>query len=196
MSGLNPLRFYFQVFPSPRPHGVKMKTLKKYGGNDAWVETGTYVGDGARAISNFAKIVHTIEPSSEFINIAQSRLADRNNVKVHHGSSEDLLPRILNSLIASGFKKVSFWLDGHYSGGSTFRGSSETPIIFELKAILGNLSSFSEVTIFVDDVRCFNPRNLEFQTYPEITCMVDFARQNNFKILFTRDICVMKLNKV
>ena len=46
-----------------------------------------------------------------------------------------------------------FWLDGHYSGGVTARGSKETPILDEVDKILSTKES--RHVLIVDDARCF-----------------------------------------
>jgi len=46
-----------------------------------------------------------------------------------------------------------FWLDGHYSGGDTARGDSDTPVNEELRAIFqpGGPAHI----VLIDDARCF-----------------------------------------
>jgi len=183
---------FLKLFPSPRSHDLKMKTIQRLGGKSAWVETGTYVGDGAVAISSFAEILHTIEPSRELSAIAKSKLVSRKNVELHVGTSENKLPEVLESLISKGYDDISIWLDGHYSGGQTFLGDFETPIMSELNTISKYSNSFTHLRIFIDDVRCFNPEIVEYRAYPKIRYLLDFAASQNFKISFTRDICVMK----
>jgi hypothetical protein len=51
-----------------------------------------------------------------------------------------------------------FWLDAHYSGGSTAKGDFETPIMQELQCILGHQLAESHV-VLIDDARCFVGRN-------------------------------------
>jgi hypothetical protein len=63
-----------------------------------------------------------------------------------------------------------FWLDGHYSGGVTARGESDTPIYAELVHVLG--SSHKNV-IVIDDARCFGSG----AKYPTIEALTAFVRR-------------------
>ena len=38
----------------PAPHKVKMQTLKRWGGEEVWIESGTYLGDTAISLASFA----------------------------------------------------------------------------------------------------------------------------------------------
>ena len=186
------LNIAFKLFPSPRPHHIKMDTLRRHGGRKAWVETGTYMGDSAIIISEFTEALHTIEPSSKLSNIAKRKLGSKSNVYLHEGTSENLLPDILESLIMQGYRDVSFWLDGHFSGGETYRGKFQTPVKNELDIIANYSGSFSEIQILIDDVRCFNPKLPQYMDYPDLWYLVDYSNSHNLKIFFTRDICIMK----
>jgi hypothetical protein len=44
----------------------------------------------------------------------------------------------------------------------------------------------------VDDVRCFNPLNLEYGTYPSIDYLVDWARKNKLFWHIEHDIFIAK----
>jgi hypothetical protein len=182
---------FLKLFPSPRPHHTKMKVLRRFGGSKAWIETGTYFGDGALAISEFAQVLHTIEPSENLSEIALNRVKVKSNIYLHVGTSESLLPRILETLIQDGYKDLSLWLDGHYSGGETFLGSLETPIISELETLRRYSNSFPKMSIIIDDLRCFNPKISEYRMYPEIQYLLDYAKAQRLKLLLTRDICIM-----
>ena len=188
----NVLDIFLKVFPSPRSHKLKMKTIRQLGGTKAWVETGTYVGDGAMAISQFAEVLHTIEPSRELSDIAKQKLIGIGNVEIHVGTSEVILSEILESLVANGCYDICFWLDGHYSGGETFSGETATPIKSELETIANYLKCFTNLRIMIDDVRCFNPKIPDYKFYPKIQYLLDYAKLHKFSILFTRDICIMK----
>jgi hypothetical protein len=169
-----------------------MQVLRRFGGSQAWIETGTYNGEGSLAISKFGAFLDTIEPSKELSQLAERRLSSKKNVKIHVGTSEDLLSEILLEVERKGFREVSFWLDGHYSGGNTFLGNLDTPIRKELEIISRHLSNFSRVSIFIDDIRCFNPSLTDYISYPSVKELIEFANLNRFRVLFTKDICVMK----
>ena len=169
-----------------------MRVLRRFGGSSAWIETGTYLGDGSLAISEFAQVLHTIEPSKELSAIAKNRVEAGTNIHFHTGTSEDLLPEILKTLVSTGHKNLSLWLDGHYSGGKTFLGELETPIKRELETLAIYEESFENVQVFIDDIRCFNPKIQDYRAYPEIQYLLDYANRHKLKILFAKDICIMR----
>jgi len=51
-----------------------------------------------------------------------------------------------------------FWLDAHWSGGSTAKGELETPIMQEIECILAHPLSARHV-LLIDDARCFVGQN-------------------------------------
>lgn len=59
---------------------------------------------------------------------------------------------MLPPVLANVKETCLFWLDAHYSGGITFKGSIETPISKELNLIL---SHPEEHIILIDDARNF-----------------------------------------
>jgi hypothetical protein len=69
-------------------------------------------------------------------------------VRVLEGDSADLLPGLLAGLR----EPALFWLDGHYSGGLTGRGPTDTPLMRELEAI--RQCGIHGHVILIDDARC------------------------------------------
>ena len=63
-----------------------------------------------------------------------------------------------------------FWLDGHYSGGGTARGATDTPVVEELTAVLG--SRERRHAVVVDDARCFGSD----PAYPSVEEMLALVR--------------------
>jgi hypothetical protein len=114
-----------------------------------FIETGTFHGDMALYASGLFRTVHTIELSPELAKRAAHRLAVFPNVTVHQGDSGQVLSDLLPSIDTS----CVFWLDGHYSGGITARGDSDTPIVRELQAIADH--RMRPHTILIDDARVF-----------------------------------------
>jgi hypothetical protein len=57
-----------------------------------------------------------------------------------------------------------FWLDGHYSGGPTGRGDSDTPIRAELATVLGGPHRHA---VLVDDAHCFTGEG-DYPTLDEV----------------------------
>ena len=125
----------------PAPHFVKLACMIRHSCPEAtWVETGTYLGQGAAFLSQIARHVHTIEPSDECIRRSKSVLQGLDNVTMHKGFSEDVLPGLLGTLSGN----VCFWLDGHFSGGITTKSLLDTPIKSELREISRNLRRYDQ----------------------------------------------------
>ena len=171
----------------PAPQNVKMNVLRRYSRTGmTWIETGTWMGDTTDELAGMALHVHSIEPQLEFVNSARERFRNSNNVSLHHGTSEQLFNEVLSSCSGD----VAFWLDGHFSAGATYEGEVDTPILSELRAIKENLHRFSNVSVFVDDFRCFDPSNSEFSDYPEKKVLVDWAEENGLIWTVEHDIFV------
>ena len=84
----------------PAPHFVKLACMLRHSCPKAtWVETGTYVGQGAAFLSQIARHVHTIEPSDECISRAENVLQDLGNVTMYKGFSEDVFPTLLHTFV-------------------------------------------------------------------------------------------------
>ena len=177
-------------FEEPFPGFIKKKVLKNYSSkNVIWVETGTYEGYTAEFLSNISKFVHTIEPSKKYFDLSKERLSKFSNCKVYNETSESILEEILLE-IPDG-ESICFWLDGHWSGGDTFKGTKDTPIEFELKTIEKFINKFSNFTILVDDFRLFDEKYEKKEIYPDKYFLIEWAAQNNLDWNITRDIFVV-----
>lgn len=164
--------------------------LKRWGGREVWIETGTYSGSTTRKLLRFSKKVITIEPSAELHREALRRLRKFKKVELIHGLSEAHLDAVTASLARNGAKDISFWLDGHYSGGITVRGESDTPIVHELETIARYRGVFTSISVFIDDVRCFNPSVDEFRTYPNLSFLTTWSESNRLFWTIEHDIFV------
>jgi hypothetical protein len=174
-------------FAVPTPQLVKWSVLKRYGDpRGVWVETGTYVGDTTAYLAKTALRVVTIEPDPALAERATTRFKTTVNVTVVEGSSEIALPAVLRNLNGP----VSFWLDGHYSGGITYKGAVDTPISSELAAIESYLHGVSSANILVDDFRCFDPDNPDYRGYPRKEWLVDWAVRNRLRWTVEQDIFI------
>jgi hypothetical protein len=173
--------------PPPAPPEVKRQVLKRHGSHSGtWVETGTLFGDTAAFLSELGALhVYSVEPSPQFFDRARDRFSTNDGVTIIHGLAEDALPDVLKGIVGD----VSFWLDGHYSGGETFQGDQDTPIREELAAITARLPLFNRVTIFVDDFRCFGTS--EFPSYPSKRWLVEWAVENSLDWTVEHDIFVI-----
>lgn len=150
------------------------------------METGTYLGDTTSMLAKISNQVYSIEPEKNLYANAIKRFAKIGNVKIINGTSEVVFPGLLPKISGD----VNFWLDGHFSGGITFQGKLDTPILEELRQISENLPHYSNVAVMVDDVRCFNPTVPEYANYPSIDSLVDWAHLNGFEWHIEHDIFV------
>lgn len=176
------------------PEMIKRSVLRRnstLGGT--WVETGTYIGESTAFLALDAGKVYTIEPEKGYFERASQRFSKTDNVTVINGTSESVLPGLLAELKGD----INFWLDGHYSAGGTFKGAIDCPVEEELRAIKSNLTNYSKVSILIDDVRCFLPRNEIYPDYPSIDLLVNWARKKQiFLARRTRHIrCTKLLNR-
>lgn len=155
---------------APAPHFIKQARLLEQGlATATWVETGTFTGDTAFKLSEKAHHVYTVEPSLR-------------------GTSENVLPNQLPTLRGD----VSFWLDGHYSGGDTFLGENICPIENELANISNNINSYSKICVVIDDIRCFNMYNEAKYSYPSLDFLVDWSRKNGFYWMIDCDMFIAR----
>jgi len=141
----------------PMPNYGKQQTvieyIKKFS-PDVFVETGTYKGKMVYAVMPYISEIYSIELDEKLAINAQRRFAGYPGIHVIQGQSGQVLAEILKSIN----KKCLFWLDAHYSGGSTAKGQHETPISQELDCILRHPKA-AEHIILIDDARCFTGKN-------------------------------------
>lgn len=177
------------LFCPPSPHPIKIATLLRNSIPAAtWIETGTFRGDTTSILANYSPCIYTIEPEETLFQNAKAFLSQYANIKALKGTSEEIFPSLLPTIKGD----VNFWLDGHFSGGPTFKSNIDTPIVAELEAISINLVNFKKVCILIDDVRCFNPRDSKFAHYPDLGFLVDWAKQHNFYWTIEHDIFIAK----
>lgn len=184
------LRFYrdwdARDFQAPSPHFIKQRVVLRNGiKGSTYIETGTHLGLTTELLALQASRVFTLEPSFTLYEKAKLRLSKFENVECLHGSSEELLPILIPKIRGA----VTFWLDGHYMGGDTYKGIDETPILKELEIIALNLEKFSRVTLLIDDIRLFENESL---SYPHRDFLVKWALSNNFWWNIEHDIFIAK----
>jgi hypothetical protein len=151
------LRWQAGLWERPEvPHLVKRRTILEYGARYSLrclVETGTFTGDMLAAMMPFFDRLVSIELSDQLYRWAQTRFRHQRKVQLHRGDSTKILPLILSELR----EPALFWLDAHYSGGMTARGTLESPIIDELDAVLNH--PLNGHVVLVDDARLFVGRH-------------------------------------
>lgn len=166
----------------PPPHPVKQRALLYYSekyGLKVLVETGTYQGAMVEAMKRHFDHVFSIELSKELYEAAKKRFKKDTNVEIIQGDSgselANLMPRIKHPAL--------FWLDGHYSSGSTAKGVKETPIFEELDHLL-RLPEVNHVVV-IDDARLFG-HDPQYPTLDELKLFV-LARRANVEFLVKDD---------
>jgi len=105
--------------------------------SDCLVETGTYLGEGViHAVNGGFKEVHTIEIDKPLYDRARAAFAPYTQISIYLGDSSKILSHVLD--IATNLdrtKRVTCWLDGHYSGPGTGGADNPQPIMQELDAV-------------------------------------------------------------
>jgi hypothetical protein len=154
------------------PQAIKMMAVMSYLKRfqiDEFVESGTYAGDTLGYISRRGVRCTSIELSRELHEAAIARFNDDANVRLVQGDSAQRLPEVLKEIN----RPVLFWLDGHYSGGSTACAVTCTPIVSELEAILNH--PVKEHVILIDDARFFDGAH---EPYPKLDDLLRLVRED------------------
>lgn len=184
--------------PMPAPWNIKMQVLERYMIPGAsWIETGTYRGETTAFLAEKAPRVVSLEPELALFLDASKRLSSSKNIKILNKTNGEGLLEALDVIQSS---KICFWLDGHYSGGPSFAGVSDTPILQEISLIADKLrdGSITEVSVFIDDVRLFASRHKEGNGaqnrpgYPPLGVIVSWAEEMNLGWHIEHDIFVAR----
>lgn len=131
-----------------------IKFIQKIFNTNILVETGTCAGGTVRNAAPYFDSIHTIELAPLYYEEAQKKFKQYSTIHCYLGDSAKVLPVILPTIKG----KILFWLDGHYSGGPSAKGESNTPILKELLAI--KESGIKDAVILVDDMRIFSYHNI------------------------------------
>ncbi len=116
--------------------------------NPVFVETGTWHGDGVQqALDAGFERVYSIELSQALYERCKERFKDEPRVTLIQGDSHLVLDDLLKSID----KPITFWLDGHFSGDDTVMGKYNSPLMQELDCIARH--NIHTHTILIDDMR-------------------------------------------
>lgn len=154
----------------PLPHILKQYTVKDYAykyGCSTLVETGTFEGDMVKATLTSFKKIYSIELDESLYKRAVNKFRKYPHVKIIQGDSGQKLKEIMYEVTTP----CVFWLDGHYSAGSTAKGQIDTPIATEIETILSH--AVKDHIILIDDARCFDGTN----DYPVLTSFIAELRK-------------------
>ncbi len=166
---------------------MKRAVLDRYSDSQcAWIETGTFYGNTTAFLASIGRSVHSIEPQPELAARARERFAENPNVTIIEARSEECLDAVLSELSGS----VRLRLDGHYSGGVTYRGPQDTPIRDELSIIDRHLERFTDIAFMIDDLRMFDPGWSDAVDYPTRSELVLWADERNFWWTIEHDIFI------
>jgi hypothetical protein len=109
------------------------------------------------------------------------------NISFIHGNS----PQELRTL-SSGFDNPLFWLDAHWSGGTTAGENDECPLLAELDAI--GEGKFAQPVIIIDDARLFlspPPPPHKWEQWPDIgTVLAALERCGDFYVVIKDDAII------
>ena len=108
--------------------------------NPVFLETGALFGDGIQAAldAGFRRVI-SIEIQPKYQQHCIARFADVPGVTVMLGDSATMLGAAIRDVR----EPITFWLDGHYSGGDTGFGLKGAPLLEELRQIGRIRSRFS-----------------------------------------------------
>jgi len=114
---------------------------------DRAVETGTFLGAGAKALSRVFPEVVTVELSEELHAQAVASHGSNPKIRFVHGDSRRVLAELADATIPS-----FYFLDGHWSGGPTTGTEAQCPLLDELAALV---KGHPRDCIVIDDARLF-----------------------------------------
>ncbi len=156
---------------------------------DVFIETGTYKGKMVYAVMPYMDQIYSIELSETHYQNARKRFAGYPDIHIYQGQSGEVLPQILKTID----QPCLFWLDAHYSGGSTAKGDMETPIMQEMECIL-NHPLVEKHVILIDDARCFVGQN----DYPSLESLQKLIHEAHPDWIFevTNDIIRIHANQI
>lgn len=126
----------------------------RFNKNKIFVETGSFIGGGINQAyhAGYRKII-SIELSPHYYDYCKKLFGNYSSfIHLHLGDSGIVLGDIISGIN----EPITFWLDGHYSGGSadgipeTAGAGSESPLMKELDMI--SLHSVKNHAIMIDDV--------------------------------------------
>jgi hypothetical protein len=182
------------LFSSSPPIAVKWGVLQRFSSGNTWIETGTLRGDTTQHLNQLGNNVVTIEASKFWFEKAAERFLKNPQITPVYGESTDVLAKEVMMLLESGVREISFFLDGHYSGGNTFQGTKDTPIVKELEIIESFLNRIETISVFVDDIRLFSKFNTTHGDYPELSYLTQWAQRNNLEWTIELDVFVATNN--
>lgn len=134
------------------------------------VETGTFEGDGARALARLFPQVVSIELSDVNFTRARRSLSSIKSIELIHGDSRQALPALLRPDVPT-----LYFLDGHWSEGPAGE-DSQCPVMDELAALRGG---HPNDCVIIDDAQFFlaaPPPPYDPAHWPRLVDLIDALR--------------------
>lgn len=151
--------------------------------NKYFVESGSYTGGGINMAGHAGfEIIHSVELAFHHYQDCCRLFSCYPNIYLYHGNSADVFPSILEKIDAP----ATFWLDGHYSAGTTAKGPSNTPILAELESIKRH--PIKTHTILIDDIRQCGTIDFDFVTLSDLVSIL-FEINPDYRISFEDGYC-------
>jgi hypothetical protein len=135
------------------PLDINGNDLKKYkADHKIFIETGSAYGDGIQSALNagFETII-SIELNPLLYEKCKNRFKNNLNVQLFCGSSEIILPQILEKIN----EPFLLWLDAHWSGGEYIGEMMHNYLPKELTSIISFSHKFKDSLILIDDLNFY-----------------------------------------
>ena len=174
--------------PSPPPHIVKQMVVKEYSSKyncPIFFETGTYKGDMVYSVRKCFEQIYSVELGEKLYKDAKRRFKHYKHITLFHGDSGDVVPKTLKEIT----KPCLFWLDGHYSAGSTAQSKKKSPIEEEIAAILAH--DVDNHVILIDDAREFIGQG----GYPKLDELIKFVKKTRGDLSVSVEYDIIRINK-
>ena len=120
---------------------------------EIFVESGTFYGQMIEAVMKSFSMVLSVELSKTLYEFNKKKFLNCSNVQLFWGDSQVCM----GEMVVKVSDRAIFWLDGHYSGPGTAKGTIDCPLLAELNAICEH--NRNDHCILIDDARLFNGSN-------------------------------------
>jgi hypothetical protein len=166
---------------------ARRRLIRDFGKNyklNTLVETGTNDGGTPWYLKDDFAQIYTIELGQDLWRSACEVFNPFPHVRCLQGDSADVLRTVLEELR----EPALFWLDAHYDGVGSARGSIDTPIRTELALIL---SHNCRHVVLIDDARLFMEgaeHTEDFKDYPSLSWVRDLATEHGYQYELHLDV--------
>lgn len=173
------------LFRMGPPEGLILFLKDNYAPKN-FIETGTFKGNTAKWASKYFQ-VYTIEKGKIIYEKAVAKYKD-SKINFIFGDSREKLRNLLDTLEGS----TIFWLDAHWSGGSTYGYNDECPLIEEIKIIREHHKD--DFFMLIDDARLFlatppEPHNPIY--WPNIQELIELFSKDKFYVNIFEDVVII-----